>query len=66
MLARAFVNGKKMGVVVWNVSDEASAVFTVTPNKGWKLSETAAPEGEPVEGPLPIQSIRLLVFESAR
>lgn len=63
VLARAFVNGKKMGVVVWNASDEAPADFTVIPDKGWKLLETASPEGEPAEGALPAQSIRLLVFE---
>lgn len=63
VLARAFINGNKMCVVVWNVSDEAAADFTVTPDKGWKLSETAAPEGEPSEGPLPAQSIRVMLFE---
>ena len=63
VLARAFINGNKMGVVVWNVSDEAAADFTVTPDKGWKLSDTAAPEGEPSEGPLPAQSIRVMLFE---
>jgi hypothetical protein len=52
-----------MGVVVWNVSDEEPAGFTVTPEKGWKLVETAAPEGTPAEGLLPAQSLRLLVFE---
>ena len=63
VIARSFVNGKRMGVVVWNVSDEESAGFTVTPEKGWKLVETAAPEGTPAEGLLPAQSLRLLVFE---
>ncbi|MBQ5984582.1 MAG: hypothetical protein IJL56_06380 [Bacteroidales bacterium] len=63
VLARAFVNGKRMGVVVWNVSDDAPASFTVTPEKGWKLTATDVPEGEPKEGPLGAQSIRLLVFE---
>ena len=52
-----------MGVVVWNVSDDAPASFTVTPEKGWKLTATDVPEGEPKEGPLGAQSIRLLVFE---
>ena len=63
VMARAFVNGKKMGVVVWNFSEGAASGFTVVPDNGWTLVETAAPEGTPVEGPLPAQSIRLLVFE---
>jgi hypothetical protein len=63
VMARAFVNGKKMGVVVWNVSDGTASDFTVTPDEGWKLVETVAPEGTPVEGPLPAQSLRMLVFE---
>ena len=58
-----FINGNKMGVVVWNVSDGTPSSFTVTPDAGWKLAETAAPEGETVEGPLRAQSIRLLIFE---
>ena len=62
LIGRAFVSGKKMGVVVWNVSDEGPADYTVIPDKGWTLQETAAPEGIPAEGPLPAQSIRLLVF----
>ena len=52
-----------MGVVVWNVSDDAPASFTVTPDKGWKPVATDAPEGTPAEGDLPAQSIRLLIFE---
>ena len=63
VIARAFVNGKKMGVVVWNVSDTEASGFTVTPEEGWTLRETVAPEGTLVEGPLPAQSIRLLIFD---
>ena len=63
VLGRAFVNGDKMGVVVFNSSDDEAASFTVTPDKGWTLVETAAPEGTPVEGDLPAQSIRLLVYK---
>ena len=62
MIARSFVAGDRMGVVVWNLSDEAPATFTVTPDPGWKLVETVAPEGTPAEGALPPQSIRLLIF----
>ena len=63
VIARAFVSGRKMGVVVWNASDEDPASFTVTPDNKWKLSEIAAPEGEPLEGELPAQSIRLLIYK---
>lgn len=63
VIARSFVCGKKMGVVVWNISDDQPVEFTVTPDKGWKLVETDAPEGTPAEGPLPAQRLRLLVFE---
>lgn len=63
VIARAFLAGRKMGVVVWNVSDDEAAAFTVTPDKGWKLVETAAPEGTPAEGDIPPQSLRLLVYE---
>ena len=63
VLARSFVFGNQMGVVVWNVSDEAPASFTVTPDKGWKPVASDAPEGTPAEGDLPAQSIRLLIFE---
>jgi len=62
VLARSFVNGNKMGVVVWNCSDEDAATFTVTPDSGWTLAETVAPEGTPVEGALPAQSIRMLIY----
>ena len=63
VLGRAFVSGKQMGVLVWNASDEASAAYTVVPDKGWTFVGAAAPEGTPVEGDLPAQSIRLLVFK---
>ena len=63
VIARAFVNGAKMGVVVWNISEGEPVEFTVTPEKGWKLVETDAPEGTPAEGALPSQTLRLLVFE---
>jgi hypothetical protein len=63
VIARAFVSGRKMGVVVWNASDKNPASFTVTPDNKWKLSEIAAPEGEPLEGELPAQSIRLLIYK---
>lgn len=64
VLANAFASadGGKLGVLVWNVSGEAPATFTVTPEKGWELLETAAPEGEAVEGPLPARSLRLLIY----
>ena len=66
VLANAFVSasGKEMGVLVWNVAAEA-ADFTLAPEEGWKLSKTAAPGEEPVEGPLPARSLRLLVFQRA-
>ncbi|MBR6932062.1 MAG: hypothetical protein IKH49_02040 [Bacteroidales bacterium] len=66
VIARSFVNGAKMGVVVWNISDDQPVDFTVTPDKGWKLIETDAPEGTPAEGALPAQTLRLLVFERDR
>ncbi|MBR6933811.1 MAG: hypothetical protein IKH49_10995 [Bacteroidales bacterium] len=66
VIARAFVNGKKMGVVVWNFSEGDASGFTVVPDNGWTLVETVAPEGTPVDGPLPAQSLRLLVFEQGR
>ncbi len=66
VIARSFINGKKMGVVVWNISDDQPVDFTVTPDKGWKLIETDAPEGTPAEGALPAQTLRLLVFERDR
>ena len=55
-----------MGVVVWNISDDQPVDFVVTPDKGWKLIETDAPEGTPAEGTLPAQTLRLLVFERDR
>jgi len=62
VIARSFVNGNKMGVVVWNISDDAPVTFTVTPDSGWTLAETVAPEGTPVEGALPAQSLRMLIY----
>lgn len=63
VIARSFINGNKMGVAVWNMSPDKPASFTVTPESGWKLIETVAPEGTPTDGALPAERIRMLVFE---
>jgi len=62
VVARSFMTGGKMGVIVWNCSEDAEAVVSVIPDSGWALSESAAPEGSPSEGPLPAESLRLLIF----
>ena len=64
VIARSFIKDGKMGVVVWNISDDQPVEFTVTPDKGWKLVETDAPEGTPAEGALPAQTLRLLIFSA--
>ena len=66
VIARSFINGDKMGVVVWNLSQEGASDFTVTPDAGWKLTETVAPQGEAADGPLGSQCIRMLIFERNR
>lgn len=63
VIARSFLNGNRMGVIAWNISDEASVSFDITPDEGWKLVGTDAPEGTPVEGALPAQNLRLMIFE---
>lgn len=63
VIARSYINGGRMGVVAWNTSGDESASFDIIPEKGWKLVGTAAPEGTPAEGPLPAQTLRLLILE---
>lgn len=63
VIARSFMNGNRMGVVVWNMSSDSPATFSVTPESGWTLKETVAPAGTPTDGALPSESIRMLIFE---
>ena len=63
VIARSYINGNRMGVIAWNISDDAPVTFDITPDKGWKLVEITAPEGSTAEGPLPAQHLRLFVFE---
>ena len=63
VIARSFINGNRMGVVVWNVSSDSPATFDVPPEAGWTFKESVAPAGTPSEGPIPAESIRMLIFE---
>lgn len=63
VIGRSYINGNRMGVITWNISDNENVSFVVSPEDGWKLVETAAPEGTPVEGPLPSQSLRLFIYQ---
>ena len=63
VIARSFVNGNRMGVIAWNISDDEQVSFAVYPDRGWKFVGTDAPEGTDVEGPLPAQNLRLFLYE---
>ena len=63
VIARSFISGNRMGVVVWNMSADTPETFAVTPASGWTLVDTVAPEGTPVDGALPAEHIRMLIFE---
>ena len=63
VIARSFINGNRMGVVVWNMSSDSPATFDVTPEAGWTFRQAVAPAGTPSEGPIPAESIRMLIFE---
>jgi len=64
ILAKAFINGKKMGVVVWNknLSEKRSFSLTVKDYHMIKASEPGITEVT-ASAPLDVNSLRLLVFE---
>jgi len=62
--AKAYENGNKRAVLVWNISDKEAAAYTVTPDAGWTQVEITSPEGPVAPGsPLAPQSLHLLVFK---
>jgi hypothetical protein len=63
LLARGYAQGDRLGVVVWNPADTPATFSLAVP--GARLIGASEPERETVEpfGPLPAQSIRLLVWK---
>ncbi len=66
-MAKAFVSGKKTGIVVWNISEDTPLEYSVSV-RGRKAASLHTPEGDTVLHPegtavLAPQSISLLIFK---
>jgi hypothetical protein len=64
IVAKAFVNGQRMGIVVWNPGTQPAMGFKVTV-PGWRLTGASAPSQATVDplSPLEANSVRLVAFE---
>lgn len=64
ILAKGFINGDKLGVVVWNQHLSEKRNFSITTN-GYKLINISEPQKQDIDVKTPLEpnSIRLIVFE---
>jgi hypothetical protein len=66
IVAKGFLNGNRIGVVVWNKNKEAANAFSVTV-PGYQIKNAMEPGKEKIDASSPLNpnTIRLIVFEKS-